>query len=368
MNNMPRRLTLSLLTVALAATTACTRQDGGTTRQSGESGSQQQQQLQHPTTQSQRDGSAGMLTADEGRIPIVTVDGSSFISGQKLAELLDFQTDWDASAGKLRMGDNDAVFEFTGASNQAVKESDAVTMPEPAKLANGGLHIPVSALADLFREDISYEQRDGEIALKPAQETVDRTAIAAPAEPDGKTDALSFADDPADPYKGTETPASVGMELDNEAVSASVVLDPAGEAVPVLKNIDMNGVISTARRYMGIKYLFGAGPYSKTGKFDCSSFTQYVYGKYGVSLPRTARAQARQGVLVSRKVLRKGDLLFFYVPGRFKTNKTVGHVGIYMGNNLMIHSSPAPDNGVQISNINNAYWKKTFLSARRIAT
>jgi cell wall-associated NlpC family hydrolase len=136
-------------------------------------------------------------------------------------------------------------------------------------------------------------------------------------------------------------------------------------AIPVLKNVDTDKLVETANRYLGVKYLFGADPYPQSGKFDCSTFTQYVFGKYGISLPRTARAQARDGSSVSRKMLRKGDLMFYYVPGRFKSNKTIGHVGIYMGNNKMIHASPAPDNGVQISNINHEYWKKTFLQAKR---
>jgi cell wall-associated NlpC family hydrolase len=95
---------------------------------------------------------------------------------------------------------------------------------------------------------------------------------------------------------------------------------------------------------------------------------QHVFAKQGVELPRLARNQAKRGTLVSRKNLRKGDLLFFYVPGRFRSNKIVGHVGIYIGNNKMIHSYPAPRNGVQIDSINKAYWKKTFLRAKRVAT
>ncbi len=59
--------------------------------------------------------------------------------------------------------------------------------------------------------------------------------------------------------------------------------------------------------------------------------------------------------------------MFFYVPGRFKTNKTVGHVGIYIGNMQMLNASPKPKNGVQITNINKPYWKTTFLRAKRIA-
>src|SRR5690606_7597956 len=129
------------------------------------------------------------------------------------------------------------------------------------------------------------------------------------------------------------------------------------DAEPVLKNINMNAMLRTAKRYLGVKYKFGAKPYPQSKRFDCSTFTQYVYGKYGVSLPRTARAQTRKGTAVSRKNLRKGDLMYFYVPGRFKKQKTIGHVGIYIGNQKMIHASPQPKNGVQITNINKPYWK-----------
>lgn len=73
------------------------------------------------------------------------------------------------------------------------------------------------------------------------------------------------------------------------------------------------------------------------------------------------------GEPVSRNALKPGDLLFFYVPGRFKSNKVVGHVGIYMGNGQMIHACPQPLNGVQITSINKPFWKKTFLVARRFS-
>ena len=139
------------------------------------------------------------------------------------------------------------------------------------------------------------------------------------------------------------------------------------EVVPVLKNIDINAMIRKGKQYLGVKYLFGTGPYSKTGRFDCSTFTQYIFGKYNIKLPRVARQQATYGTLVSRKSLRKGDLVFFYVPGRFKTNKTVGHVGIYIGNMQMLNANTKPKNGVQITNMNKPYWKKTFLKAKRIA-
>ncbi|MDF2713753.1 MAG: hypothetical protein K0R28_678 [Paenibacillus sp.] len=368
MNIRSRYWAISLLAVVMAATTACGGINGGMTRNSRQSAPRPEATAPSaPGTPGALSGSnVGMLNADEGRISFVDLDGKSYISAQKLAELLEFQTDWDPATGKLLMGDNDVAYELTGGSKEAVKEGDAVTLADTPRVSEGVLLIPVDLLPDLFAEEIAYETRNGEIVLRANPDGMDKAVMNQPPEPEGKVDELSFGDDPGDPFKTAEEPAGSGLPSTDKTVWAA----PLGyeEAIPALKNIDMNKLISTARRYMGVKYKFGAAPYSQSGRFDCSTFTQYVYGKQGITLPRLSRTQARQGVLVSRKMLRKGDLMFFYVPGRFKTNKTVGHVGIYMGNNKMIHSSPEPDNGVQISNINQSYWKRTFLRAKRVGT
>ncbi|TVY06546.1 C40 family peptidase [Paenibacillus cremeus] len=99
-------------------------------------------------------------------------------------------------------------------------------------------------------------------------------------------------------------------------------------------------------------------------KIDCSSFTQHVFKKFGVALPRTVREQASMRVEIQRKV-QKADLLFFYVPERFPTNDVPGHVGIFIGNNTVIYCLPSPSR-VLISNIYTPYKKKTFLFARRV--
>lgn len=369
MNNRSRVWTIAVLAAAMAVTTACTGINGGMTGRSRHSAPAPQPEATAPSTPGTpgalSGSNAGILNADDGRLSFVDLDGKSYVSAMKLAELLEFQTDWDPAAGKLSMGDNDVAYELTGGSREAVKEGNAVTLKETPRVSEGALYIPVDLLPDLFAEEIYYEVRGGEIVLRANPEGLDRSVMYQPPDPEGTNDELSFADDPDDPFKGEEA-ANGAMPNADKAVWAA--LPGYGEAVPALKDIDMNKLIATAKRYMGVKYKFGAAPYPQSGRFDCSTFTRYVFGKQGVSLPRLSRAQAREGVLVSRKMLRKGDLMFFYVPGRFKTNKTVGHVGIYMGNNKMIHSSPEPKNGVQISNINQAYWKKTFLRAKRVAS
>ena len=69
--------------------------------------------------------------------------------------------------------------------------------------------------------------------------------------------------------------------------------------------------------------------------FDCSGFTSYVMGQIGVDLPRSSGEQFQVGTSVSRGDLQVGDLLFFdsTYSGR------ISHVGIYIGNNKMIHAA-----------------------------
>ncbi|MBO8172191.1 MAG: C40 family peptidase [Bacillaceae bacterium] len=123
-----------------------------------------------------------------------------------------------------------------------------------------------------------------------------------------------------------------------------------------------NRLIERAKRQLNTPYVFGA-PFGTTRIFDCSTFTKYVFAKEGIHLPRTSRAQARVGRRVSIDNLRRGDLLFFYVPGRYRSNRVVGHVAIYMGNGRMIHAYP-PD--VKIDSLNEPTFRETFLFAKRI--
>ncbi len=110
-------------------------------------------------------------------------------------------------------------------------------------------------------------------------------------------------------------------------------------------------VVSYAKKYLGASYVYGGdGPNS----FDCSGFTQYVYKKFGVSLPHSASAQQSYGKAVSKSNLKQGDLVFF-----------TGHVGIYVGNNKFIHAAN-PSKGVVITSLSDSYYKKNYITARRI--
>lgn len=88
--------------------------------------------------------------------------------------------------------------------------------------------------------------------------------------------------------------------------------------------------LAFARAQIGKPYVWGAtGP----GSYDCSGLTQAAWKAAGVSLPRTTYDQVNAGTTVPLADAQPGDLIFFY--------DDISHVGIYIGNGMMIHA-PKP--------------------------
>lgn len=91
-------------------------------------------------------------------------------------------------------------------------------------------------------------------------------------------------------------------------------------------------VLEYAKQFVGVKYVYGGE--SPKG-FDCSGFTQYVFAHFNIRLPRSAWEYANVGTKVSRSDMKPGDIILF---DRYD-DWTLGHVGIYMGNDKFIHAS-----------------------------
>lgn len=124
----------------------------------------------------------------------------------------------------------------------------------------------------------------------------------------------------------------------------------------VIKNIEDN-----AKRLLGIKYVWGAtGPHT----YDCSGFTQKIYGKSGIFLPRVSRDQARVGEFVKYENLQRGDMVFF--DTKKKRTGIVSHVGIYLGSGNFIHASSAAQKVVIFNFNEQTFYKERFLWGRRV--
>ena len=119
-----------------------------------------------------------------------------------------------------------------------------------------------------------------------------------------------------------------------------------------------NTVVSTAATKVGCAYVYGgSGP----NVFDCSGLTQWAYRQAGISIPRTATAQyyGASQHLYSYSELQPGDLLFFNTQGT-----SYSHVGIYVGNGMMIHAG-SESTGVNRTSIYGSYWTSRFTGAGR---
>jgi len=87
------------------------------------------------------------------------------------------------------------------------------------------------------------------------------------------------------------------------------------------------------KSFLGIPYVFGT---SSTSSCDCSGLVKYVFSKYyGIVLPHSARSQYTYGTAADTKNLKCADLVFF----DYNKDGKIDHVGIYIGNNTVIHAS-----------------------------
>jgi len=102
--------------------------------------------------------------------------------------------------------------------------------------------------------------------------------------------------------------------------------------------------------------------FERRGKhFDCSGFTREVFGHFKIHIPRSAVGQYEQTDHLSVDDLKKGNLVFFHMKG-----DEISHVGIFMENNLFIHS-PGRGKIVRTDSLTNKYWMKHFAGGGRIS-
>jgi gamma-D-glutamyl-L-lysine dipeptidyl-peptidase len=127
---------------------------------------------------------------------------------------------------------------------------------------------------------------------------------------------------------------------------------------PRREKSDMGGIAArTAERFVGIPYRWGGD--TVVDGMDCSGFVRAVYNLCGVSIPRTAREQYRVGDVVGKDELKDGDLVFFGASA-----DQITHVGIFVGNNRFVHA-PRRGDDIKVSTIDDAYFLKRFIGAKR---
>lgn len=116
-------------------------------------------------------------------------------------------------------------------------------------------------------------------------------------------------------------------------------------------------LLDTAAKYLGVPYRWGG---TSPSGFDCSGFVQYVYRECGYSITRTTYTQwDNDGQYVSRYNLKPGDLVYF------GSSSSPSHVGMYVGDGMMIHA-PSTGKNIQYTSIDSGYYSSRFIGGKRI--
>ncbi|HLL66487.1 MAG TPA: C40 family peptidase [Micromonosporaceae bacterium] len=144
---------------------------------------------------------------------------------------------------------------------------------------------------------------------------------------------------------------------------------PDGFAFPPGTPPTIVAALTWALAQLGTPYFFGgdctdAHSSNPAHHCDCSSLVQQAYRAAGIHLPRTTTQQVHAGAAVHDiDRLRPGDLLF--IPGSDGTPTNPRHVGLYLGNGLLIH---APRSGHRVKVVKQSSWHGQLIQIRRIVT
>jgi cell wall-associated NlpC family hydrolase len=155
------------------------------------------------------------------------------------------------------------------------------------------------------------------------------------------------------PGGSTSTPSHLP-----EAAPPGGLRPPTARAPGDAGGSDGYAVTGTALALRGAPYLNG-GTDPRNG-FDCSGFTQYVFGQHGVGLPRGVADQFQVGKAVKPEDVTAGDLLFFST-----TAPGPSHVGIAIGGDEFIHA-PSSTGVVRVDRLTASYWSRRFIAAKRL--
>ncbi|HET9874877.1 MAG TPA: C40 family peptidase [Mycobacterium sp.] len=154
-------------------------------------------------------------------------------------------------------------------------------------------------------------------------------------------------------------PAGSGDGIGTAAAEAAAAINAAHYRIPPGTPAPIATVITFALAQLGKPYIYGAaGP----AAWDCSSLVQAGYTTIGVHLPRTTYQQVNAGTpIYDAARLRPGDLLF--IPGTDGTPQAPDHVGMYLGNGLLIQGPHTGDH-VKISPLDQ--WAGSLAAMRRV--
>lgn len=196
----------------------------------------------------------------------------------------------------------------------------------------------VSADYVTLSTEYTYAESKEEEAARLAEEEADRKAAEAAAAAEA---AKSAQKNNSSSGSSSSSSSSSGSSSSSSSSSNRNYSAPSGS--------NGQAVANYACQFVGNPYVYGGS--SLTNGTDCSGFVMSVYAAFGVSLPHSSSAQRSVGYGVSIDDIQPGDIVCYS-----------GHVGIYVGNNTIVHAS-SPSTGIKYTS---PITYRTVLAVRRI--
>lgn len=126
-----------------------------------------------------------------------------------------------------------------------------------------------------------------------------------------------------------------------------------------------DSLVAFAQSLLGKPYSYGCS--SPSTGFDCSGFIGYVFGHFGIRVPRSSVDFTNEGTEIPLSEARPGDLILF--TGTNSSIRTVGHIGMIVANDSagirFIHSSSGREDAVIITSLNERYMER-FVKVTRM--
>lgn len=169
-----------------------------------------------------------------------------------------------------------------------------------------------------------------------------------------------------------KTSTDTGSDKGNTGGSGSSPVDNGSSGY---SNASIEKMIATGMKYLGTPYEYGSNR-NTTTTFDCSDFTKQIFKEaLGVTLPADSRQQGayvknKGNAVTSISQLKRGDLMFFMsykgssksaYSGVNKSNQTITHVAVYLGDGKVLHTYSKESGGVKTSEISGTHWEYRFL-------
>lgn len=264
----------------------------------------------------------------------------TLVSGEESFEVLREDKDWV----KIMVDGDTKGFVSKEFTDISVKFKKAVSIEEEREEARK----KAAAEAAAAREDLAQSQQSSSNNSSSSSSNKSSSSSSS-----GSSHKSSSSNKSSSSSNKSHSSSNSSSSSSHKSSGSSGGGNSSNSSGSVIGSGDGSSIASYALQFVGNPYVYGHS--SLTNGTDCSGFSQSVFRKFGISLPRVSGDQSRVGKKISVSSARAGDLIFYARNGH------VNHVAICIGGGRVVHASN-PSTGITTSNIG----YRTPYCARRV--